>query len=425
VRAGTVLGRTLPPILVPILVAGSGLGTAGGAAAQAGAGQGAAAPACVVARRPLMIADGIFPYVEAESLIRVGPDFLVAGTPTYTWAPGTQADSLPLTIEEHIAARFTLDGRAALFERPQVGGEIGSVRAVSLGGERWGALFDVVEQDPRSGMHHTTALWWAEHDGTRWSMLEPVPIPEGGSIQFHTSSEVVLTPGGLVWVVTNRLPLRGELLLYERGEAGWRHAVFSDDWVESSSLAYDPEAGLWMAHFGLDLDGRRSIKVFRRDGDWGLVQSYEGIAQRAQLYDLSVSLGPAGAPAATVSWRVGSAGDDGAYALTGIRPGIDGALLRLDESTLQVLPLGWIGGREAWIVTHFDEAAQSLELRLLRARSLFGAERANAAPSPYLAFVAALGLEPSDAFVVGPEVSSDPADPFVRSLLLRLSGSCI
>jgi len=414
-------GTALALSVVPSFLAGCAAGAVTGGEAQAGPERGTADPGCVVARVPLTLGDGVFPYVEPESLIRVVSNFVVVGTPTYTWAPGTAGDSLPLTADEHLAARFTLDGRAALVEKP-VAGDVGSVRAVALGGERWGVLFDEVAPDPRSGIHRTTALWWGEHDGVRWSLLERVAIPDGRYLDFHSSSEVVRTAEGLAWVVATRLPSQlSELVLYERREGAWRQGVVSDDWVESSTLAYDPEAGLWMAHFSGNPGVRRSMKVLRLGAAWELVRRFEGVVSGALVSDLAISQLQTGA---TVTWRVQSDVDTGAYALTGIQPGAAGSLVPLDDNALQVMALGPLGGRDAWIVTHLEASGRSAELRLLRSRPLFGAERLTATPSPYLAFLASLALEPSDVLVVGPEVSSIPADPFVRSLILRLSGSC-
>jgi len=112
---------------------------AGGAASgDGGSPTGAAtdvAAGCVVARTPLTAGVDTFVYVEPEDLLKIASGFLVVGTPTYTWAPGTDGDSLPVTAGQHVAARFGLDGRATLIERP-VQDSIGSVRALPLGSDR-------------------------------------------------------------------------------------------------------------------------------------------------------------------------------------------------------------------------------------------------------------------------------------------------
>lgn len=378
---------------------------------------------CEVGRAPLALGEGVFPYIEPEDLLRIGSDFLVVGTPSYTWAPGTEGDSLPLTTEAHIAARFTLGGRAVLIEKP-IADHIGGVRALPLGGDRWGILFDQVVPGSSTQVTRSFGLWYAEHDGARWSVLEAVPFPDQGRLDFFSSSEMVRVEGDLVWVVPVRQTAgQTELLQYERRSDGWHSEVISGDIVEVATLAYEPGSGLWLAHFSEDPglpEWQQSLRLYRRGAGWELVRRVAVMPVGAKVVDPSIAIFPDGV---TVSWRVESGVDDGAYAMVGIGADGGGTTLRLDPRVLQVMSLRPPDGRPAWIVQHHDDSG-SVELRLLRRRPPFEADVVASTSSPYSAFLASLALAPSEALIVGPQVSSDPADPYVRSLILRLSPSC-
>ncbi|HUF77023.1 MAG TPA: hypothetical protein VMM35_12135 [Longimicrobiales bacterium] len=410
-------------------VLGVGLGACAGAAPSADGPATVEArgdsehPGCVVARVPLAVGDGVYPYIEPEDLIQVGSSYVVVGSPSYTWAPGTPGDSLPLTMNRHLAARFTLDGRATLIERP-VQDSVGSVRALPLGGDRWGVLFDIERRRASGHNWESVALWYAEHDGAAWSLLEPVPMPEEWDLDIDSSSELVRVGEDLVWVVAVRPSGRPpEVVEYTRREGEWEHRVVSDHWMEVSTLAYEEGSGLWMANFAVDpraTDRQRALRLYRRTADWQLMRHVYVASGGESAGDPSITVRPGGV---TVTWRVISVADHGAYALVGIGPDSEGTPVDLDREVPQVLSLRSPDGAPRWLLTHVNED-RSVDLRLLGPRALFGAERMAAAPSPYLGFLAALARTPQEAIVVGPEVSSDPADPFVRSLILRLSTSC-
>jgi hypothetical protein len=379
-------------------------------------------PGCVIDRVPLTIGDGVYPYIEPEDLIRVGSSYVVVGSPSYTWAPGTPGDSLPLTMNRHLAARFTLDGRATLIERP-IQDSVGSVRAVALDGDRWGVLFDIERRRPSGHLWESVALWYAEHDGTGWSLLEPVPMPEEGELDINASSELVRVGEELVWIAPVR-PTNGasEVVEYARRAGQWQRRVIGDDWVEASTMAYAEGSGLWMAHFGPDAERTSAaLRLYRRGADWQPVRDVYVPTDGQHAREPRISIFSDGV---TVSWRVEGGADDGAYAMVGILLEGEGTLIDLDRAVLQVVPLQSPDGTPRWIVAHANVAMREIELRVLTPGSLFSAERTAAMPSPYLGFLAALARTPQEAIVVGPEVSSDPADPFVRSLILRLSTSC-
>jgi hypothetical protein len=397
-----------------------------GGSAESGRPRGASSGVlgCETARVPLAVDDGVFAYIEPENLFRVGSGFLVTGTPSYTWKPGTDADSLPLTADQHLAARFSLDGRATLIEQP-IDAPIGDVRAVSLGGERWAVLFDEEASRDPSEWTRSEALWYAEHDGTRWTTVESVPYPPDTRVRAHSSTEVVRMGDDLAWVVPVDLEGgRYQLLEYRRTADGWTTAVVSDDAVEVSALAYDPDAGLWLAQFSEDpgLPGwQQSLRLYRHAETWELVRRIAVMPEDWKVRDPGITIFPTGV---TVSWRVESREDVGAYAMVDVTPGGGGALVALDSAAWQVEPLSPPDDRPAWVVRHLAEDPPGVELRLLRARPDGSAELVAAAPPGHPAGLASLALAPNEALVVGPQVGTDPAYRYLRSLIIRLSPSC-
>ena len=382
-------------------------------------------PGCVVDRFPLTIGDGVYAYIEPEDLIRVGSSYVVVGSPSYTWAPGTPGDSLPLTMNRHLAARFTLDGDVTLIELP-VQDSVGSVRSVPLGGERWGVLFDIERRRPSGHLWESIALWYAEHDGAGWSVLEPVPMPEEGELVMSASSELVRIRDELIWIAPAR-PTDGtsEVIEYVRRDGGWQRRVVGNDWVEASTLAYAEGSGLWMARSGPNAERTwAGIRLYRRDGDWHLVRDVYAFPSGSRARSPRIMLLPDGV---SVSWRMVDGTDDGAYAALGIRPDNEGALLALDRAVLQIVPLPGPGANDAprWIISRVNQAARRLDLKILGPRPLFGGAPLASVPSPYLGFFGALTRTREEVVVVGSEMGSDPADPFVRSLILRLSTSCL
>jgi hypothetical protein len=381
---------------------------------------------CEIRPAPLALEDGTQLYVEPEELIRVGSDLVVVGTPTYTWESGPDV-VVQRTVDAHIAARFDLEGRSRLIEKP-IPGAIGTVRAVALGGERWGLLFNEVHPDSLPQKDHVLGVWYAEHDGERWATLEPVPLPEQGVPDFSSSSELVRTGDGLAWVTAARLPFfLSELVHYERRDGVWRRRVVSDEWIEVSALAYDPvERALWMAHFSEDpaLPGwQQSLRLHRLGSTWELVSRLTVVESDVKVRDPGLVVLPDGIAA---SWRLEGPATLEARARVGIGVGRDGGDLTLDPTSYQVVPLTAADGGAAWLVNHLTEGRPA-ELRVLRGLALAAATTAatlvTTAPNPYPSFFAALSVG-REVVVVGPEVALDPSQPTVRSLILRLSTNC-
>jgi hypothetical protein len=338
---------------------------------------------------------------------------------------GADGQTIRLTADAHLAAHIGPNGGGTLIEKP-IPGAVGTVRAVSLEGRRWGVLFDEVVPD--SAISRTLGLWYAEHDGESWSVVERVPLPARGRVDFSSSSELVVVPNGLVWVVAARLEGGlSELLEYERREGRWQSRAISDYWVEVSSLAYSADSGLWLTHFAVDSGdtaGQRALRLFRRTGEWELVQRVFAPPLGESVYDPRVTIGSFGVD---VAWRTVARDGSRAHALVGLGPNGGGTPVDIGPAALQLISLGTVDQRPSWLVFDYDEQKGAPELRLLTTTPTSAVATTLVAPSPYPGgFVAALPMSSSQALVVGADVSlEDAAHSYVRSFILRLSRSCL
>lgn len=388
---------------------------AGGGASGSGAGAAPEGPIalCEIDRVPLTLEDGSHPYLEPQSVIRVESGFVVAGLPTYTWSPEDASERV--SANEYFGARFALDGRATLIEKPIPGG-IDRVRAASLGGDRWGAIFTEVSPDSLVGDAPLRALWYVEHDGERWVTAETLELPEEGTIDIWGSTELVWTGESLAWIA----PLRPESLAvqYERRDDEWSHTIIPDVWIEVSTLAYDRNYGLLWAQFSEDPDlpeWQQSLRLYRRTDDWELMSRVVVLPEGGKVSSPSITPLQNGV---TVTWRLEAGG---AYALVGIDGKGGGAPVALDPTAIQVMPLRRNDRAPAWLVTSTLDPSSGEALRLLTPGSPLGSRRVGGVPYPFTAFATAMATSAEEILVLGAEYRPNL---FLRSLLLRLSTSC-
>jgi hypothetical protein len=388
-------------------------------------------PVCEVGRSLLTLDDGTVVYVEPEEIMRLASGILMAGTPTYAWAPGSGPSWDRVQPDAHLAVLFDREGRARVIEKP-IAGAIGAVRAVALGGDRWATVFAEIHPDSLPESEFLLDTWYAEHDGRRWTLVERLPPPARGRLEFATDSELVRTRDGLAWVTGTRFPnARGELVQYERRNGAWSVRVVSDAWVEVTALAYDPrERILWMAHFSEDPDlpgWQQSFRLYRsRDGGaWELAARLAVAERDAKVREPRLSVLPGGLAVAWLTFPPTPDAGLEARVRLGIRRGQDGTEVSLDPDAFDIHPLGEPGGHPTWLVNHLVDHGRSAELTVVRVRRSHSITvESGGVPNPYPSFFAALALGDDEIVVVGPEVDRDPEAPTVRSLVIRLSTSC-
>lgn len=115
----------------------------------------------------------------------------------------------------------TAPGRAAeLIPMPVPGSEADEVSALPLR-RGWAVVFS--EHTPRTGptaRDSARSLWYGEFDGSRWTMLERIPVPPGADLLAPSASSLARSRRGMAWVVTTR-GARPGLVVMERTDGAW------------------------------------------------------------------------------------------------------------------------------------------------------------------------------------------------------------
>jgi hypothetical protein len=157
---------------------------------------------CLLEQSPVVQADGTELYLEPQTLFRLGDDWLLVGSPSYEFevAPGREA--IHTSRYDYVAVALGRPARA--ITRP-IDGPVGSMIATPLADGGWAAIFDEVDTiqaaaDSMGPAFYPTSYWYGEHDGTRWSLVEPLPVPPGTRLDLRQSSNLVLAGDRLVWI---------------------------------------------------------------------------------------------------------------------------------------------------------------------------------------------------------------------------------
>jgi len=376
---------------------------------------------CLLEQSPLVLADGTELYVEPQNLFRLGDTWMVAGAPSYQWSVASGRDAVSVTREAYVAAVLGAPPRA--IPKPLPGERIGSMIATPLGDGRWGAIFDDVDPDSIHALAEPLGFWYGEHDGERWTLVEPLPTPPGSRLDLRQSSDLVRVGDGLAWISFERGPVGTILHWYERRDGGWRYEPMPDEGVEHVALGHDPESGSWIALAGYDADlpgVPRTIRLYRGGPPRELVSRVETLVGGPMLLQLFVDPRD---DDATVSWVTLGADGSRAYVRAGIRPDRASQVVLLDDNALHLYPMTMTDGSLAWIAEHQDRRTRSKELELLRLDGSL-VVRVASAPSPFTGFFRAMPNGPDEVLLVGPEMGLVQTETPVRSLILRLSTSC-
>jgi hypothetical protein len=397
---------------------------AGAAARGSYAALAGAAETCPVERVPLVLPDGTHVYIEPQSLFRVRSEIVVAGSPSYTWE--TRSDTTAVMLTHDALAAAYLDPIAArTIPIPVQGATLGTVRAVALDGARWGAVFSSVDPDSVPQAEIVRGLWYAEYDGSEWSAPERLPMPSAGELLVDASSQLVAAGDRIAWALPQYFgadPTR--VLYYERVSGTWSLETVPSAYVDNAALAYDDDLGVLLALFGEDVDlpgWQQSLRLYRRGSSWELVSRVAVAPAGVRFLSPGIASDSDGV---SVGWS--TLGPDGfrAYARVGIRRADPGTEVLLDDAAVQLVTVRGHDARSWFVVDHVDSVTSARELRLVGVDPSGRPHRLISVANPYTGYFAALATSATEALVVGPEFSPDPARPTVRSLLLRLSTSC-
>jgi len=379
-----------------------------------------------------MLADASEVYVEHEQVIDVGGELLLAGVPSYRWRlrPDGGADMLSRDV---IAGAY-LGAPGRIVEKP-IAGTPGSVRVAALDDRRWAAI--VLQVDPDSLPAHEVfeGLWYGEHDGQRWSELEPMQFP-GDRFMSRASTRLVRAGDRLVWLVLDLAGTRSIVHVYQRVDGAWtRHVMPNAERVEEMELTYLEGSGLWLLLSGYDPDlpgFQKSLRLYRERPDvdvsgpdrWEFISRVTVAAGDTRLWEASLVVDSTGA---TVTWEDAGRERSRTMARVAIGPGRPGTLLTLADSSIYARPVSMPDGSVAILVDHFEDfpptPASRPELRLLRV-SGGRLEHVSSFRSPFTGSFIVQRVGDTEVIALGAELLRQPSGERVRSLVLRLSMSC-
>lgn len=375
-----------------------------------------------VARYPLRLDGGTQLYVEPQALHRAGAGFLVAGSPTYEWSvvPGRGGTSVG---ENRILGAFVEDGRATTLPRPSEVGHVGAIRLIRRPEGVWSWLLaEFTESFAARG--ELVRIWYAESVGSRWSSIEELPAPSDATPNFFASSSLVTAAGGLAWAVPVALEGgRDAVLLYERSAATWAYEPALDTKAEVALLLSSEARGMRLGIVGPDpeLGLLPSLRLYEAAPGWTVTQRIavqlagEAIRQ-PQLIEVEDGI--------AATWIVQSSGAPlSAWSASGLRGPEPPPPHLLDRSAVQSVGLALPRGPTLWIVDHQNEISGAKELRIYR-RAADGPELIGSIASPYLGYFTTLADSESEFLIIGPEYDPTADQPFVRSLVIRLSVLC-
>ncbi len=373
-----------------------------------------------VSRHPLILPGGTEIYVEPQVIRARRGGYLIAGSPTYEWLIPSSGVVSKVNAQ-HFVGAFVTDGVVEIVAPPPGVGAVGWVRVAPLGGDLWGWLFQELSSPPPS-KGEPTRIVYAESRGAEWMLIEDLPEPPGGELSFPTSSPLLATPEGLAWVVPIHTAGRGVgAVLFQRTSNGWTPRRLVTDWVDEVGIFYSAR-GLRVAVGGLDEDfatRQPSLRIHSTDSSPGLPRRIF-LGQPGERVRSLRFLESPGGPVA--SWVVVGPHSTTAWTAKDIEAE-EVVPEWVDPGVVTALPVRLSAEVMLSVVHHHDGVTGMHQLRVYRIGS--GApELVGALPYPYLGYFAVVSLGEHDLTVVGPDVDQTSANPFVRSLVLRLSVSC-
>jgi hypothetical protein len=182
-----------------------------------------AEPACVVAtlpQRSLVLPSGERIYVEPQSAVANPTRMIVAGTPSYVWKKA--AAGFDLVADSVIAAITDTAGNAIAVRSHLAPGRAHDVRALALPDGRWALLFHEGPPPPRMGDEvDVRALWFGIVSGSRWDVLEKIPIGDARPRSMFTSELVLTARQHVAFAAPVKDAGRSLIRVFERDGGRW------------------------------------------------------------------------------------------------------------------------------------------------------------------------------------------------------------
>ncbi|MBA3579032.1 MAG: hypothetical protein H0W42_03505 [Gemmatimonadaceae bacterium] len=387
-----------------------------------------ACTARALSRAELIVEGGRALYVEPVVFVTSGDRVLLAGKPSYLFAPvpgGATFDALSRNVV--FGAVISPDGSARTVPSPDVNaGKVAAIAGAAAGEGAWRLIFAELDSMATDGLQTVGAFWHGIYDGERWSSVERLPPPPDNDLFYYNSSRLAENGDTIVWAARTNMPPRNlGVVVYERTPAGWSYRVAGPSGVAYVQVAHSRTLGFTLALVYPDpalYEDTNSLFFYRRRSDWELVRKVVAGGEGAIHRPLLNLWGDSG----VLTWKTYIRDQAG----TRIEfRGMVGEIGQRNERLLVIDGRNAEGrstlithdGRILWVTDHVTGSGGERELQL---RQPAGDSTAVLwrTPYPYRGPLAATVYSHSDLMTVGPKL--DEARQLLVSVVLRLRLDC-
>lgn len=253
-----------------------------------------------ISRTRLEVGQKTLAYIEAGAFVanRSG-DVLLAGSRSFLTRFDSSGAVVAVTEDSVFGAIVPRRGRARPVPLPIPGSKVQSIRVLSRSGG-WEAVFAQMQPVTDSTKRAPVAgLWYGIYDGTRWSSLERLPLPPGGTANPLFASSLLRKRDTLSWAMELDRPNQtSNIVLFHRIGERWSSEIVPT-FHSRVELAHTDRFGLLMLvvqpDSTLQSDGN-SLFLWARMPTWRKVRRLvHGTGEGAVYNPLAMLSGGAGA----------------------------------------------------------------------------------------------------------------------------------
>lgn len=383
-----------------------------------------------VSRTRLKTQSGEPLYIDADAFVADGRgNVLLAGTPNFVWRTSAEGTLIGVSSDSVFGAVIAPDGSAQLVPAPVDPAQVRGIRATARPEGGWDVVF-AEEPLPQAGSTPAGRLWYGVLNGSSWSMVEPIPVPDSVSVDTLFTSSLVRHADTLSWALTRRgFQKHDAISLLQRVGGHWVHETVLTGVAGDVDLAYSESTGLILGVVqsirwpGPEFDDN-SLVLWARRPDWQVVHKVVSGLRDGAVHDPFLLLAGRDLLA---TWWTDDVGE-GAEPRRELRATFVGAeapnqpVIVLDgniDSWSDAVPVIIGEALPLWVV-HGVQPDGTKELRYVSTTGSHALQLARS-PSPYMMRAAAAQPRAGELVVTGFEYEDNR---FVFSLLLTHRVEC-
>ncbi len=378
-------------------------------------------PACTleeIDRSYVVDDEGRFLFVEPQIFAPTDSGFVIVGHPSYAWR--FDGERRHLEARDPVFGVHVVDGRVQSIPSPPGMERVHWVRGVASRSGDLTVLLEEERTDTTSRLHRgriVPARWSA---GT-WQISDEIEDPPFGPLlELALASRSIPTPDSLAFDIamqTREGPPEEMLLAVGSVRDGaWEARPVAAGWAESVGIVRDPSGSMSFAVSG-HVPGSQPFVRGVRIGQVDEPDSVHVVftAERGEeIRNLMFVPGPAGAQ---TGFQVLRNGPPTAW-VGGASHGHPTTLVGSDVHYIQGVPRR--DKPPVWLTRDSDGDRDYLRASILSDGELVQASL----PYPFTAIYAATEAQDGALVLTGAEAELDGPNPYVRSLLIRLSLDC-